>query len=49
MKTDMFDCVNAITDGALTLITTKASNPEKHIYWSKQKACFLFEVFHLML
>jgi hypothetical protein len=48
-KTELFDCVKAIADGALTLVTNKVSNPEKHVCWSKQRACFLFEVFHLML
>ena len=48
-KTGLFDCVKAIADGALTLVTSTAPDPEKYCLWSKQKACLLFEVFHLMV
>jgi len=41
-ETDLYDCVQAIADGALTLFRKKDSNPGKSV-WSKQKACFLFE------
>lgn len=43
------DYVEAIADGAMVFVTNKVDDPKKLICWNKQRACFLFEVFHLML
>jgi hypothetical protein len=43
-KTKKFDHVTAIADGGFVLVTDTVSNPEKSGFWSKQRACLLFEV-----